>query len=271
MSSAAGRTYRRGSVGQRGEDANQRLGWFTSSKIAEWLLSSKAVVPALFLASVAVLLPRLWYHSTTGTELVQAENSLQLTYSKDWREQMQLRLANLETGICRPTYATNVKGNRLSISWTSGKPELHGRLERNDFPLMFQFTPTDEKPQCAPHDRDAAEDLLNPSLKALLRMAETQDGSELLDWAGDDTKDAPDAEAGQTLQKLKFMAEAEVSRILKSRGTIREILGAGKQRDQHREFRRIARLLHPDKKLVSGEDPRADLALRILYAVRRQM
>jgi len=266
--------YRRGNIRQRGEAANQRLGWFTSSKIADWFLrfiSPKAVLPALVLAFVAALLPRLHHLTNAVTELVQVESSLQLKYSKDWPEQMQLRLANLEIGSTRPMYATNVKGNRLSISWTNGKPELQGRLERSDFPLIFELALKDEKPQRAAWAKNSAEELLNPSLKDLLRSTETQDGIELLDWSGDDVKDAPDAEAGLTLQKLKSMAESEVSRILKSRGTVSDILGVGKQRDQHREFRRIARLLHPDKNLVSREDPRADLALRILYAVRRQM
>lgn len=265
--------YGRGSIRQRGEDANQRLGWFTSSKIAGWFMQfiSSKVLPALLLATVAALLPRLWHLTNAGSELMQVENSLHLKYSEDWREKMQLRLADLEIGSTRPTYATNLKGKRLSISWTNGKPEIQARLEQSDFPLMFEMTSKGKKPQHAARDKDAAEELLNPGLKDLLRRAEAQHGSDLLDWTGEDAKDAPDAEARQTLQKMKSMAESEVNRILKSRGTVREILGVGKQRDKHREFRRIARLLHPDKNLVSRDDPRADLALRILYAVRRQM
>jgi len=269
------RSQRPGSAGRRGVVANQKLDFASRTLIdrLQQLASPRSVLLTLCLASVAVLLPMPWRLTTAGTELVQMENSWQLEYSKDWREQMQYRLASLEIESSSPMYVTDVQGNPLKISWssgTSGTLELARSLDRDDFPLTFQFIPN-EKPQRATRNKEAAEDSLNPSLKALLMRAETQEGSELLDYLGGDAEGAQDAEAQQTLKKLKTMAELEVSRILSSRGTLKEILGPGTRQDQDREFRRIARLLHPDKNLVSAEDPRANLALRIVNAVRRQM
>merc|ERR1712039_801994 len=54
-------------------------------------------------------------------------------------------------------------------------------------------------------------------------------------------------------------AEAEVERVLGIRNA-RELFGTGSAMERRAEFRRLARLLHPDKMLVSGE--RAALALR---------
>lgn len=66
------------------------------------------------------------------------------------------------------------------------------------------------------------------------------------------------------IAKLKVMAKAEIDRILACRD-VSDILGHGGKK----EFHRIAHLLHPDKGLVSRDDPRANLALRLVFAAHR--
>ena len=60
---------------------------------------------------------------------------------------------------------------------------------------------------------------------------------------------------------LRVEAEREVERIISARGT-KDIFGGGSLVQQKSEFRRLVRMLHPDKQLVAG--PRATLALRLL-------
>merc|ERR1712187_693397 len=64
--------------------------------------------------------------------------------------------------------------------------------------------------------------------------------------------------------KLKITAQAEIDRILASRD-VSAILGDGSEKEYHR----IVHLLHPDKGLVSRDDPRANQALRLAFAARR--
>jgi len=61
--------------------------------------------------------------------------------------------------------------------------------------------------------------------------------------------------------KLRAEAEHEVERIISAQGC-KDILGGGSLVQQKSEFRRLVRMLHPDKQLVAG--PRATLALRLL-------
>lgn len=63
-------------------------------------------------------------------------------------------------------------------------------------------------------------------------------------------------------------AEREVERILVARDA-RSVFGGGSAAEMRGEFRRLLRLLHPDKQLVGG--PRANLALRVLVDFRRQL
>jgi len=63
-------------------------------------------------------------------------------------------------------------------------------------------------------------------------------------------------------------AEAEVERILGTKAT-RDIFGPGDGAKRKQEFRRLLRLLHPDKGLVSGE--RASLALRRVVEAYRAL
>lgn len=67
---------------------------------------------------------------------------------------------------------------------------------------------------------------------------------------------------------LKVMAAAEIDRILASR-EVGDILGDGTKKEQRQAFHRIVHLLHPDKRLVSVNDPRAKQALRLVFAARR--
>lgn len=60
----------------------------------------------------------------------------------------------------------------------------------------------------------------------------------------------------------------QVEHILSAR-SVSAILGSGSLHERRSEFRRLARLLHPDKNLVRGE--RADLALRRLVEAHKTM
>jgi len=80
--------------------------------------------------------------------------------------------------------------------------------------------------------------------------------------------DGPHQATGDKLSKQKALAMAEVERILKRRN-VGEILGGGSRTQRRKAFTRIARLLHPDRGLVSASDPRAALALRIAIAAHK--
>jgi len=67
---------------------------------------------------------------------------------------------------------------------------------------------------------------------------------------------------------LRAEAEREVERIISVRGA-KEIFGGGTLVQQKGEFRRLVRILHPDKQLVSG--PRATLALRLVVEAHRTL
>eukprot|EP00931_Biecheleriopsis_adriatica_P096779 TRINITY_DN7046_c0_g1_i2.p1 TRINITY_DN7046_c0_g1~~TRINITY_DN7046_c0_g1_i2.p1 ORF type:complete len:278 (-),score=49.10 TRINITY_DN7046_c0_g1_i2:64-846(-) len=164
----------------------------------------------LYLAVVTVLLAGLWL-APWETAVVKAENSMQLEFSEQWKQQS---------------------------SAASG-----------DY-------------------------VLSPALKKVLEEAETQYGDELLDWDGEMEEAAKEEEQEgtgptRTPEERKREAEAEVKRILSSRGTVRDILGEGMIQDQKREYRRIALLIHPDKNLVSGD--KANFAYRLLNAVNKKL
>lgn len=74
-------------------------------------------------------------------------------------------------------------------------------------------------------------------------------------------------EAELAAQRAK--AAAEVARILEAR-TAQEVLGGGSKEEQHREFRRIALLLHPDKGFVDHDNQRANLAMRLAVAAHNR-
>lgn len=63
-------------------------------------------------------------------------------------------------------------------------------------------------------------------------------------------------------------AAAEVERVLAVRNSC-DIFGAGTIAERKAEFRRLARLLHPDKRLVTGD--RASLALRRVVEAARHL
>lgn len=67
---------------------------------------------------------------------------------------------------------------------------------------------------------------------------------------------------------LRVEAEREVERIISARGT-KDMFGGGSLVQQKSEFRRLVRMLHPDKQLVSG--PRATLALRLLVEAHKML
>jgi len=67
---------------------------------------------------------------------------------------------------------------------------------------------------------------------------------------------------------LRAEAEHEVERIISARGA-KDIFGGGSLDQQKSEFRRLVRMLHPDKQLVAG--PRATLALRLVVEASRTL
>merc|ERR1719277_1627004 len=71
-------------------------------------------------------------------------------------------------------------------------------------------------------------------------------------------------------ENLGEVAATEVDRILASR-SVGEILDKGSQKEQRRAFHRIARLLHPENGLVSKDDRRASLALRLAFAASKEL
>lgn len=107
--------------------------------------------------------------------------------------------------------------------------------------------------------------LLGPELSQLLEKQASQDNGSTIHLLQGPLQSADES---LSLATRKALAAAEIDRILACR-KVGEILGDG-GRIEHREaFNRIARLLHPDKGLVSENDPRAALALRLTLAARR--
>lgn len=106
-------------------------------------------------------------------------------------------------------------------------------------------------------DKDFA---LSPEIVQLLEADEKES-----EPRGSDNTNQDD----HTTEDRKSLAFAEVDRILASR-QVSEILGAGPKRQQQQEFHRIVNLLHPDKGIVSTDDERASLALRLTFAARRR-
>merc|ERR1712224_206663 len=80
---------------------------------------------------------------------------------------------------------------------------------------------------------------------------------------GDEEQGSDDPVAMQT------EAAAEVKRINATKD-LGDVLGGGTLEEQRRRFKRIARLLHPDKGVL-GYDTDADNALRKAFAARKQM
>merc|ERR1712050_561901 len=63
----------------------------------------------------------------------------------------------------------------------------------------------------------------------------------------------------------RALAAKEVERILAIRN-IDQVLGGGSWDEQRLEFRRLAKILHPDKGVVSSDDKHAALAMRFAIA-----
>merc|ERR1712176_212533 len=114
---------------------------------------------------------------------------------------------------------------------------------------------------CVAGQAECAADSKRQSVVAWLGSTLGQSWLNFLDGSvQDSTDDFP-------VEKLRQLAAEEINRILAS-SSVSEILGHGTQKEQRRALHRIARLLHPDKGLVSSDDHRASLALRLAYAAR---
>merc|ERR1719195_510798 len=72
-------------------------------------------------------------------------------------------------------------------------------------------------------------------------------------------------QAPPDLESQRALAAKEVERILAVRD-IDQVLGGGSWDEQRLEFRRLAKILHPDKGVVSTDDKHAALAMRFAIA-----
>lgn len=116
-----------------------------------------------------------------------------------------------------------------------------------------------------PQDEEASrEALLNGDLRQLLSDAEQADPELFVGRSSE----------GKTAQPLEpdpaqhAEAKQEMERVLSAKDAS-SIFGHGDAQQQNRAFRRLVRLLHPDKHLVSG--PRASMALRLVLESHRSL
>jgi hypothetical protein len=116
-----------------------------------------------------------------------------------------------------------------------------------------------------PQDEEASrEALLNGELRQLLSDAEQADPELFVGRSSE----------GKTAQPLdpdpaqRAEAEQEMERVLSAKDAS-SIFGPGDAQQQNKAFRRLVRLLHPDKHLVSG--PRANMALRLVLESHRSL
>merc|ERR1712048_747627 len=114
---------------------------------------------------------------------------------------------------------------------------------------------------CVAGQTECSVDSKRQSVVAWLGSTLSQSWLNFLDGSVQDSTDE------LSVEKLRELAAVEINRILAS-SSVSEILGDGNQKEQRRALHRIARLLHPDKGLVSSDDQRASLALRLAYAAR---
>lgn len=116
-------------------------------------------------------------------------------------------------------------------------------------------------------DRAAPEEGLCPDLRRLL-VEEGPVQQQVL------SLEAPEEAAVHDLVAARARAASEVDRVLAARSAA-AVLKGGSREEQQAEFRRVVRLLHPDKGLVEAGDVRANLAMRLCVAAlqkaRRQV
>lgn len=117
-------------------------------------------------------------------------------------------------------------------------------------------------------DQAAPEEGLCPDLRRLLveegQVAQRQPLS----------LEFPEETTVHDLAAARARATSEVDRILAARSA-EAVLGGSSREERQAEFRRLVRLLHPDKGLVEAGDVKANLAMRLCVAalqkVRRQV
>merc|ERR1712187_764404 len=114
--------------------------------------------------------------------------------------------------------------------------------------------------QNAAHEQYAFRDA---ELQQLLRDIEEEEEQPLLAILG-----SPPEASQEARQSSAQRAAREVERILEMRDAD-AVLGGGTVQQQSAEYRRLVRLLHPDKGLASGQ--RANLALRRVVECHRRL
>jgi hypothetical protein len=101
---------------------------------------------------------------------------------------------------------------------------------------------------------------LCPELRELL--GNTDAPPMALDWSFVEAPEESEDDQSSPPKTRKEEAMKEVARILEQKN-LAGVLGGGSAEDRRQEFRRIARLLHPDRGCVSHDDKRANMALRL--------
>lgn len=119
-----------------------------------------------------------------------------------------------------------------------------------------------EAGECMAPRQQSLEQSLSKELQQLIK--DWNPGSGLL--ALDEPEMEQETQAkfeGRELHEHRKTAEGEIDRILGTRD-ITDVLGKGSLEHQRSKFRQLAKLLHPDRGVVSGD--RANLALRLAVA-----
>lgn len=155
------------------------------------------------------------------------------------RDQEQLALEN--------TAAPESKRRRIAEPRTAAATSNYAAL-------------VDERVERRPSARSPEADLC-PELRELLISERNADGLLQLEFPAAEPQQPEDP----AVLAQKARAAAEVSRILEMNHA-QQVLGAGSQEDQKREFKRLVLLLHPDRGLVDHDDKRANLAYRLVKA-----
>lgn len=143
----------------------------------------------------------------------------------------------------------------------------HRRLEANATAANGVSPGRGSLTKVSGEDGAAPEEALFPDLRRLL-VEEGPVQREVLPI------EAPEETAVRDSVAARARATSEVDRVLAARSA-QAVLGGGSREEQQGEFRRLVRLLHPDKGFVDKDDARANLAMRLCVAAlqkaRRQV
>jgi hypothetical protein len=110
---------------------------------------------------------------------------------------------------------------------------------------------------------------LSPDLQKLLaEFTNMSDSREALEgwFLADESVDM----GQEKLRELQTEAAREVDRIVATKGVDGVLVGDNVE-EKKRHYRRIAKLLHPDKKIIDANDDRANMALRLAFTANKKL